>query len=59
VTAVDGSMTPDQVSDIAKREWATKPKLHSEFTSVEAYVAFCKAVAAGRVRVLDKPRKAN
>ena len=51
---VDPTMSQEQVAAVAKREWETNPKLHREFTGEGAYIAFCKAVAAGRVRVLDK-----
>ena len=54
VATVDGSMTPDQVTATAKDNWAKNPKLHREFTSENSYIAFCKAEAAGRVRILNK-----
>jgi hypothetical protein len=59
VQQVDGSMSQEQVMAIAKREWGQNPKLHREFSGEEQYCAFRKAEAAGRVRVLDKPRKVN
>ena len=52
----DSTMSQDQISDVAKREWATNPKLHHEFTGEAQYVAFRKAEAAGRIRVLNKRR---
>jgi hypothetical protein len=53
---LDSSASQEQVSDAAKREWATNPKLHSEFTGEAQYVAFRKAEASGRIRVLNKRR---
>jgi hypothetical protein len=53
---VDSTMSQEQVSDVAKREWATDPKLRREFTGEAQYVAFRKAEAAGRVRRIDKAR---
>lgn len=55
-TDASSTMSPEQVTDIAKREWATNPKLHREFTGEAQYVAFRKAEAAGRIRVLNKRR---
>jgi hypothetical protein len=57
VQQVDGSMSQEQVADIAKREWATNPNLHKEFTGEAQYCAFKKAEAAGRIRVLNTRRK--
>jgi hypothetical protein len=54
---IDSLMSPEQAVAAAKTNWQNDPKLHHEFTGEDAYVAFCKAVAAGRVRVIDKPRK--
>jgi hypothetical protein len=53
---LDSSASQEQVADAAKREWATNLKLHSEFTGEAQYVAFRKAEAAGRIRVLNKRR---
>jgi hypothetical protein len=53
---IDALMSQDQVSDVAKREWEANPKLHHEFTGEAQYVAFRKAEAAGRIRVLNKRR---
>jgi hypothetical protein len=53
---VDGSMSQEQVATVAKTTWAQNPKLHREFTSEDAYVAFCKAEAAGRVRILGRTK---
>jgi hypothetical protein len=55
---LDSTMSQEQVSDIAKREWATNPKLHDEFTGENQYCSFRKAEAAGRIRVLNT-RRAN
>ena len=35
----------------AAREWQSNPDLHNEFTSFDAYAAYCRAVASGRARV--------
>jgi len=51
---VDASMSDDQVTAVAKDEWAKDPKLHRQFTGEAAYVALRKAEAQGRVRVLSK-----
>jgi hypothetical protein len=51
---VDGSMSQEQVAAIARKEWAADPGLHREFTNESTYVAFRKAEAAGRVRILSK-----
>jgi signal peptide peptidase SppA len=51
---VDASMSAEQVTAVAKANWQKNPKLHNEFTSETAYVAFCKAEASGRVRILNK-----
>jgi hypothetical protein len=48
------AMSQEQVAALAKKNWKRTPKLHREFRSETAYVAFCKAEAAGRVRFLDK-----
>jgi hypothetical protein len=53
---LDSTMSPEQVSDVAKREWATNPKLHREFTGEASYTAFKRAEAAGRIRVLNTRR---
>lgn len=53
---VDSSISQEHVADIAKREWETNSKLHHEFTGEAQYVAFRKAEAAGRIRVLNKRR---
>jgi hypothetical protein len=51
---ITSSMSQEQVAAAAKTNWQNNPKLRNEFTGEAAYIAFCKAVAAGRVRVLDK-----
>lgn len=38
----------------AAREWQSNPALHNEFTSFDAYAAYCRAVTSGRVRVSEK-----
>ena len=53
---LDSTMSQEQVSDVAKREWATNQKLHNEFTGEAQYCAFRKAEAAGRIRVLNTRR---
>jgi hypothetical protein len=53
---IDSTMSSEQVSDVAKREWATNPKLHREFSGEAQYCAFKKAEAAGRVRILNTRR---
>jgi signal peptide peptidase SppA len=53
---IDSTMSPEQVAAIAKTNWQNDPKLHCEFTSEGAYIAFCKADAAGRVRILGRAR---
>lgn len=50
------AMSQEQVAALAKKNWKRTPKLHHEFRSEAAYVAFCKAETAGRVRRLDKPK---
>ena len=52
----ESAMSQEQVAALAKMNWKRTPKLHREFTSEAAYVAYCKADAAGRVRFLDKPK---
>jgi hypothetical protein len=52
----DSALSQEQVAALAKMTWERNPKLHREFRSQGAYVAFCKAEAAGRVRRLDKPK---
>ena len=47
-------MSETQVVAVAKTNWQNNPKLHNEFTSEAAYVAYCKAEASGRVRILNK-----
>ena len=37
----------------AAREWQSNPALHKEFTSFDAYSAYCRAVASGRARVSE------
>jgi signal peptide peptidase SppA len=51
---IDATMSPEQVAAVAKKNWENEPKLHREFTSEGAYIAFCKMEAAGRVRILNK-----
>jgi signal peptide peptidase SppA len=54
VQKIDATMSQEQVTAVAKENWLKNPKLHSEFTSEAAYTAFCKAEAAGRVRILNR-----
>jgi hypothetical protein len=51
---MNSAMSPEQVTAAAKKNWENDPKLHREFTSEAAYVAFCKAEASGRVKILNK-----
>jgi hypothetical protein len=53
---VDATMSQEQVEAIAKQEWDNNPNLHQEFSGSAQYVAFRKAEASGRVRVLNKRR---
>lgn len=41
---------PDPENQQAAREWQSNPALHKEFTSFDAYAAYCRAVASGRAR---------
>ena len=38
-------MSQELVAAIAKANWQMNPKLHNEFTSEGAYIAYCKAEA--------------
>jgi len=51
---IDSSMSQEQVASIAQTEWQNDPKLAREFSTEAQYVAFRKAEATGRVRMLDK-----
>lgn len=42
---------PNTANQQAAREWQSNPALHNEFTSFDAYAAYCRAVASGRARV--------
>jgi hypothetical protein len=53
---IDSTMSQEQVAAVAKREWETNPQLHREFTGEAQYIAFRKAEAAGRIRVLNTRR---
>ena len=57
IQKIDSTMSQEQVAAIAKANWQNDPKLHCEFTSEGAYIAFCKADAAGRVRILGRARE--
>jgi capsid assembly protease len=52
IQKVDATMSDEQVAAVAKDEWQQNPKLAREFTSENAYIAFRKAEAAGRIRVM-------
>jgi capsid assembly protease len=54
VQKIDGKMSEEQVKAIAAENWKKNPKLHGEFTSEATYTAFCKAEAAGRIRILNR-----
>ncbi len=53
---MEPTMSADQVANVARQEWQIDPTLHREFASEAQYVAFRKAEAQGRVRVLEKAR---
>ena len=52
---VDSSMSAEQVTKIAEKEFANDEKLRREFTSEARYVAWRKAEVAGRARILGRP----
>ncbi|HMH17191.1 MAG TPA: S49 family peptidase [Burkholderiales bacterium] len=47
-------MAAEDVEVIAKEQWKADPKLKSQYSGEAAFIAYSKAVAAGRVRILDK-----
>jgi hypothetical protein len=49
------SMTAEQVTAIAKHEFASDENLRSEFTNEARYVAWRKAEVGGRVRIFGRP----
>ena len=55
----DASMSAEQVTAIAKQEFANDEKLRSEFTNEARYVAWRRAEAAGRARILGRPKTVN
>jgi hypothetical protein len=57
IQKIDSTMSQEQVAAVARQEWQHTPSLHREFTSEATYVAFRKAEAAGRVRILGSARK--
>jgi hypothetical protein len=54
----NASMSAEQVTAIAKQEWANDEKLRSEFTTEARYLAWRRAEVAGRARIFGKPRPA-
>ena len=53
IGAGDSNASPEEK---ARAEWESNPELRGEFTSFEAYLGYCKAVAAGQVKVLGKSK---
>jgi signal peptide peptidase SppA len=51
---IDSTMSAEQVTNIAKLEWANDPKLRSEFTTEARYVAWRKASVSGRARIYGR-----
>ena len=47
----------ERATAIAVQEWATDSRLHAEFTSQAAFVAFRRAELAGRVRIIGKRQR--
>jgi len=52
-----GSQKP--AADDYKAQWDADPNLHDEFTDSEAYAAYAKASAGGRVKILKKIIRRN
>ena len=50
----DPSMSAEQLTAIAKQEWASDKRLHREFTGEDAFVAFRQAEIRGRVHIIGK-----
>lgn len=42
----------EQMERQCRDTWAREPKIREEFLTVEAFIAYSKAVAQGRVRIL-------
>lgn len=54
---VKGESTADEDAPVEERavvQWEKNPALKKEFTSQEAYVAYCRKQEDGRVRILNK-----
>ena len=50
-----GQHDGEYIEDYVKRAWESEPGLKAEFSNdFEAYRAFCRAEAAGQVRVIGK-----
>lgn len=52
----DASMSAEQVTAIAKHEFANDEKLRGEFINEDRYVAWRKAEVAGRARIFGKSK---
>jgi hypothetical protein len=52
---VDSSMSAEQVTKIAEKEFANDEKLRKEFITLARYTAWRKAEVAGRARILGRP----
>jgi hypothetical protein len=57
--AADPSMSAEEVMALAKQEFATDPKIRSEFKNEARYTAWRKAEAAGRARILGRQKTVN
>ncbi len=49
--AAPGSADPAAVEQQARATWSTDSAIREEFSSEAAYIAYCQAVSAGRVRL--------
>lgn len=56
IQKADASMSAEQVTAIAKLEFADDEKLRSEFTNEARYVAWRRAEVAGRARILGRSK---
>jgi hypothetical protein len=43
-----------QMAEKCKAEWARDQALRAEFLTLDAYIAYCKAMAKGLVKVLGR-----
>jgi hypothetical protein len=46
------------IEERCRREWEQSPALRAEFSCLEAYTAFRRAEAKGRVRIISRNRNA-